>query len=169
MSCSDDKTLRTWHIENKRNHKTLNAHQHFVQSIGKLSCYSGRILLKINLRYSPNMCGMCNRKRWHKYKNLGLSLKRKPFQKPKKSTKKTFPFTVYSSSTRLKEKNAEFYKKKNKNNLHLSSAINNLKQYKSLGVLLKWNILICLLCISVFRLLANSSETEERSMKLKYV
>ena len=35
LSCSDDKTLRTWHIENKRNHKTLSAHNHFVQSIGK--------------------------------------------------------------------------------------------------------------------------------------
>ena len=35
LSASDDKTIRTWDIRNKRNHKTLNAHQHFVTSLGK--------------------------------------------------------------------------------------------------------------------------------------
>ncbi len=35
VSASDDKTLRIWDIKNKRNSKTLNAHQHFVTSLGK--------------------------------------------------------------------------------------------------------------------------------------
>lgn len=35
LSASDDKTLRIWDIKNKRNQKTLDAHQHFVTSIGK--------------------------------------------------------------------------------------------------------------------------------------
>ena len=35
LSASDDKTLRTWHIENKRCQKTITAHPHFVQSFGK--------------------------------------------------------------------------------------------------------------------------------------
>ena len=35
VSASDDKTLRIWDIANKRNSKTLDAHQHFVTSLGK--------------------------------------------------------------------------------------------------------------------------------------
>jgi WD40 repeat protein len=35
LSASDDKTLRIWDIKNKRNHKTLEAHTHFVTSIGR--------------------------------------------------------------------------------------------------------------------------------------
>ena len=35
LSASDDKTLRVWDTQNKRNHKTLAAHPHFVTSIGR--------------------------------------------------------------------------------------------------------------------------------------
>ena len=35
LSASDDKTIRVWDIHNKRNSKTLNAHGHFVTSLGK--------------------------------------------------------------------------------------------------------------------------------------
>ena len=35
VSASDDKTLRIWDIKNRRNQKTLVAHQHFVTSLGK--------------------------------------------------------------------------------------------------------------------------------------
>lgn len=35
ISASDDKTLRVWDIANKRNSKTLDAHQHFVTSLGE--------------------------------------------------------------------------------------------------------------------------------------
>ena len=40
LSASDDKTLRLWDIKNKRNNKTLEAHQHFVTSLGlyELEC-----------------------------------------------------------------------------------------------------------------------------------
>jgi len=34
ISASDDKTIRIWDIKNKRNYKSLEAHQHFVTSIG---------------------------------------------------------------------------------------------------------------------------------------
>ena len=34
LSASDDKTIRVWDTQNKRNHKTLQAHPHFVTSIG---------------------------------------------------------------------------------------------------------------------------------------
>ena len=37
LSASDDKTLRVWDIKNKRNSKTLNAHTHFVTSLGSTS------------------------------------------------------------------------------------------------------------------------------------
>ena len=35
LSASDDKTIRVWDTKNRRNHKTLAAHQHFVTSLGK--------------------------------------------------------------------------------------------------------------------------------------
>lgn len=35
LSASDDKTLRVWDVANKRTYKTLEAHQHFVTSLGK--------------------------------------------------------------------------------------------------------------------------------------
>jgi len=35
LSVSDDKTLRVWDIANKRNSKTVEAHSHFVTSIGE--------------------------------------------------------------------------------------------------------------------------------------
>ena len=34
VSASDDKTLRTWDIKNKRCMKTIEAHQHFCTSLG---------------------------------------------------------------------------------------------------------------------------------------
>ena len=34
LSASDDKTLRVWDIANKRNSKTIEAHSHFVTSLG---------------------------------------------------------------------------------------------------------------------------------------
>lgn len=34
LSCADDKTLRVWDFKNKRCMKTLNAHEHFVTSLG---------------------------------------------------------------------------------------------------------------------------------------
>ena len=34
LSCADDKTLRVWDYKNKRCMKTLNAHEHFVTSLG---------------------------------------------------------------------------------------------------------------------------------------
>jgi len=34
ISVADDKTLRVWDVKNKRNSKTLDAHQHFVTSLG---------------------------------------------------------------------------------------------------------------------------------------
>ena len=34
LSASDDKTLRVWDLKNKRNCKTVEAHQHFVTSLG---------------------------------------------------------------------------------------------------------------------------------------
>jgi WD40 repeat protein len=40
LSASDDKTLRVWDVANKRNHKTLQAHAHFVTSIGKSAQFS---------------------------------------------------------------------------------------------------------------------------------
>jgi len=36
MSVADDKTLRVWDIKNRRVFKKLDAHQHFVTSLGKL-------------------------------------------------------------------------------------------------------------------------------------
>ncbi|VDO80442.1 unnamed protein product [Schistosoma mattheei] len=33
MSASDDKTIRVWDLKNRRCHKTLNAHSHFVTSL----------------------------------------------------------------------------------------------------------------------------------------
>lgn len=38
ISASDDKTIRVWDVKNKRNHKTLEAHQHFVTSLGEYIC-----------------------------------------------------------------------------------------------------------------------------------
>ena len=40
LSASDDKTLRIWDLKNKRNCKTVDAHQHFVTSLGNtfVSC-----------------------------------------------------------------------------------------------------------------------------------
>ena len=35
VSAADDKTVRVWDIKNKRCSKTLDAHQHFVTSLGK--------------------------------------------------------------------------------------------------------------------------------------
>jgi len=34
VSVADDKTIRVWDVKNKRNCKTLEAHQHFVTSLG---------------------------------------------------------------------------------------------------------------------------------------
>jgi len=34
ISVADDKTIRVWDVKNKRNSKTLEAHQHFVTSLG---------------------------------------------------------------------------------------------------------------------------------------
>ena len=34
VSAADDKTLRIWDIANKRNNKTVDAHQHFATSLG---------------------------------------------------------------------------------------------------------------------------------------
>jgi len=40
ISVADDKTLRVWDVKNKRNSKTLEAHQHFVTSLGNdLFCF----------------------------------------------------------------------------------------------------------------------------------
>lgn len=36
LTASDDKTLRTWDLANKRNSKTIEAHSHFVTSLGAL-------------------------------------------------------------------------------------------------------------------------------------
>lgn len=36
VSASDDKTVRVWNIANKRYQKTIDAHSHFVTSIGLL-------------------------------------------------------------------------------------------------------------------------------------
>lgn len=36
ISASDDRTIRCWDIRNKRCLKTINAHQHFCTSVGKL-------------------------------------------------------------------------------------------------------------------------------------
>lgn len=38
LSCADDKTLRVWDYKNKRCMKTLNAHEHFVTSLGMYLC-----------------------------------------------------------------------------------------------------------------------------------
>ena len=38
LSCADDKTLRVWDFKNKRCMKTLNAHEHFVTSLGMYCC-----------------------------------------------------------------------------------------------------------------------------------
>ena len=35
VSASDDKTLRVWDLKNKRNCKTVDAHQHFITSLGR--------------------------------------------------------------------------------------------------------------------------------------
>lgn len=35
LSCGDDKTLRVWDYKNKRCAKTLDAHEHFVTSLGQ--------------------------------------------------------------------------------------------------------------------------------------
>ena len=51
LSASDDKTLRVWDVPNKRNHKTLQAHSHFVTSVGQY-------LLVILLSSSPFICGV---------------------------------------------------------------------------------------------------------------
>lgn len=50
VSVADDKTIRVWDVKNKRNSKTLEAHQHFVTSLGNalLSCFS----LLCNLQYA---------------------------------------------------------------------------------------------------------------------
>ena len=48
LSASDDKTIRVWDTQNKRNHKTLQAHPHFVTSIGEFSN-------KLNDNYQANM------------------------------------------------------------------------------------------------------------------
>lgn len=42
LSCADDKTLRVWDFKNKRCMKTLNAHEHFVTSLGM---YCSAVLL----------------------------------------------------------------------------------------------------------------------------
>lgn len=34
VSVADDKTLRIWDLKNKRNSKTVDAHKHFVTSLG---------------------------------------------------------------------------------------------------------------------------------------
>jgi len=34
LSSSDDKTLRVWDIKSRRNNKTMDAHPHFVTSLG---------------------------------------------------------------------------------------------------------------------------------------
>ena len=39
VSAADDKTLRIWDIKNKRNSKTLEAHSHFVTSLGSYLCH----------------------------------------------------------------------------------------------------------------------------------
>lgn len=39
LSCADDKTLRVWDYKNKRCMKTLNAHEHFVTSLGRYIFY----------------------------------------------------------------------------------------------------------------------------------
>ena len=36
ISCSDDKSVRTWDIKNQRCLKTLNAHEHFCTTLGEL-------------------------------------------------------------------------------------------------------------------------------------
>ena len=41
VSASDDKTLRIWDVKNKRNSKTLEAHSHFVTSMGKAKLVAG--------------------------------------------------------------------------------------------------------------------------------
>jgi len=51
---ADDKTLRVWDVKNKRNSKTLEAHQHFVTSLGNillglLSTQYGDVDIVINL------------------------------------------------------------------------------------------------------------------------
>jgi len=40
ISASDDKSIRIWDIKNKRNQKTLEAHQHFVTSLGRYSIFN---------------------------------------------------------------------------------------------------------------------------------
>ena len=37
MSAADDKTMRIWDLKTKRCFKTLQAHNHFVNAIGKLN------------------------------------------------------------------------------------------------------------------------------------
>ena len=49
LSASDDKTLRTWDIANKRNSKTIEAHAHFVTSLGEFEHLLGWEVLQIFL------------------------------------------------------------------------------------------------------------------------
>ena len=62
---ADDKTLRVWDVKNKRNSKTLEAHQHFVTSLGNvlrglLSTQYGDVDIVINLSQCVGVCvGMC--------------------------------------------------------------------------------------------------------------
>ena len=37
LSASDDKTIKTWDIKNKRCQKSLDAHSHFCTSIGEIT------------------------------------------------------------------------------------------------------------------------------------
>jgi len=39
LSVADDKTLRVWDLKNKRNCKTVEAHQHFITSLGNNSLF----------------------------------------------------------------------------------------------------------------------------------
>ena len=59
VSVADDKTLRVWDVKNKRNSKTLEAHQHFVTSLGDvLSGFYARkqLPLSAHLSHCNSLC-----------------------------------------------------------------------------------------------------------------
>lgn len=55
VSVADDKTLRIWDLKNKRNSKTVDAHKHFVTSLG---LYNNMLYIEWDVEHQFLIC--CN-------------------------------------------------------------------------------------------------------------